>query len=574
MKHKLGADTVLAAYHPEISHTELDQFLEFIDFFLEETENSLGIVNPTPQIIVMIQIMRSHLRGRLDTPSSLIAASGLTRGTGHRLVVSMIEDGSIIKRKRTASGKSFSLHPSPTLIRSWLQYMRRMNSLLGLSFGAYENIDYFYGASYLSSASISPLPVMREKLPLPDKLRILIHADPTFLAMHKLKRQFEMHFGVEISVHALSLDRLRDEILENAQRRNSKYDIVSCDVCWMEELIDADAILAIDSTDSPETKDYQDFHDAALSTVLRGNTLYGLPVQTVPELLIYRKDLLKESGLLPPQTLDNLMNTAATLNDPANSICGICWNGARGTPVGTTFALIMADFGQPILNLPRTANGFSNTDLASEQLRLMLDSSEALNAAEFLLELLDYSPANVLQMSWYERARCYAAGEAAMAYCYTQILPMIEGQSDSPAKGNTGYLLHPSIEGVPQIAPLGGWNLCVPSNLKVARFQAAKIALQTFTSAAASKLYIEHGSQVSSRFSVCDDPAVAHGRPIIAIVDRMARNEQLQTWPRPAVPSLSQLISIIGEEIHAMLMRNKNPRAALMSAQIRCEKLI
>ena len=161
-----------------------------------------------------------------------------------------------------------------------------------------------------------------------------------------------------------------------------------------------------------------------------------------------------------------------------------------------------------------------------------------------------------------------------MAYCYTQILPMIEGQSDSPAKGNTGYLLHPSAEGVPQIAPLGGWNLCVPSNIKVARFRAAKKALQTFTSAAASKLYIEHGSKVSSRFSVCDDPAVAHGRPIIAIVDRMARNAQLQTWPRPAIPKLSQLMSIIGEEIHAMLMRNKNPRAALMGAQIRCEKLI
>lgn len=94
------------------------------------------------------------------------------------------------------------------------------------------------------------------------------------------------------------------------------------------------------------------------------------------------------------------------------------------------------------------------------------------------------------------------------------------------------------------------------------------------TSAAATKLYIENGSVVSSRFSVCNDPAVAHGRPIIATVDRMARSGQLQSWPRPAVPQLNSLVYVLGEEIHTMLLRNKKPRAALRDAQARCLKVM
>lgn len=234
--------------------------------------------------------------------------------------------------------------------------------------------------------------------------------------------------------------------------------------------------------------------------------------------------------------------------------------------------MLMADFGQPILNLPTMGNGFRDQRLAGEELIPMLGSAKAQNAAEFLVELLSWSPSNVLQMSWYERARCYADGHAAMAYSYTQILPLIENQPDPPGFGRTGYLPHPSAPGVRRTAPLGGWNICVPANLKSSRIEPVNQAARTLTSAAATKLYIENGSLVSSRFCVCNDPVVAHGRPVIATVDQMARAGQLQTWARSAVPQFSELVRILGEEIYVMLLRNKKPAAALRDAQARCER--
>lgn len=559
-------------FFSDMSGHELDRFLDFVSRLLEETQECLHLDMPAREVPIMIQLMRSHLRGRMETPSSLIDGSGLARGTAHRLIEDMVADGLIAKRPRTRSGKTFSLHPTPKMIESWLNYVRRMKSLLGTAFGLEEGTDYFFGASYLSSASVAPLPVLAEKLALPGGLRVLLHADATFMAMQKLKRQLELHFGAELSVRALSIDRLHEEILENMNRRDSRYDLITCDICWMEELIRLGAIRPLDELGPSSSLEYKDFHPEALSTATRGNVLFGMPVQTTPELFIYRTDLFCEAGISPPSTLPDMLDCARALHDPASDLSGICWNGARGTPVGTTFMMLMADFGQPVLNLPRAGNGFRDQDLGPEDLVPMIDSPKGQEAAEFLVELLACSPPNVLQMSWYERAKCYATGRAAMGYCYTQILPLIENDPDSPAYGHTGYLPHPVARGQPPIAPLGGWNVCVPSNLRDNRFDDVKKAAQTLTSAAATKLYVENGSLVSSRFSVCNDPVVAHGRPVIATVDKLARSGQLQTWPRPAVPQLNTLVRILGEEIHTMLLRNKKPPAALRDAQARCER--
>ena len=333
-------------------------------------------------------------------------------------------------------------------------------------------------------------------------------------------------------------------------------------------------MLPVEDKSAPSSQDVLDFHPEALNTVRRGSTLFGLPVQTTSELLIYRQDLLDEQGLSPSATLDELLEHARRMHNPQRGLNGICWNGARGTPVGTTFLMLLADFGQSVLNLLRAGHRFRDSDLAPDNYRPRLRTEAALKAAEFLVELLDHSPDNVLQMSWYERAKCYADGQAAIAYCYTQIMPMFLNDPASPAYGRTGFVPHPSVAGQPQIAPLDGWNFCIPSNAAPLRVAPLRVAVRTLTSAAATKLYIEDGSTASSRFSVCNDPGVTRGRPIIPIVDRMARRGQIQAWPRPAVSELSEIVRILGEEIHDMLLRNKQPQAALQDAQARCDKLM
>ena len=109
-----------------------------------------------------------------------------------RTITSLIERGLIVKRPRTATGKSYSLHPTEDMLLQWQELARRSDSLVATVFGTRSTTspnlsDYFFGASYASSSVLPPPCILATKLPIKNALRVLVHADPTFMAMHVLK---------------------------------------------------------------------------------------------------------------------------------------------------------------------------------------------------------------------------------------------------------------------------------------------------------------------------------------------------------------------------------------------------
>jgi len=298
-----------------------------------------------------------------------------------------------------------------------------------------------------------------------------------------------------------------------------------------------------------------------------------VPAQTTPELLFYRKDLFAEAGLEPPASTDALLRAAEALHAPARGRHGIAWNAARGTALGHTVLMTFADFGQPILDLAPRAGGFDAADLASGDHRPTIDTAAGLAAAEFLRALLAYSPPDILSMSWYERVRPYAAGTVAMAYGYTLLAPYFELDATSPACGQTGYLPHPAGPGARPVAPVGGYALCLPANLPPERQAGAAQALRVFTSPEAQKLYVQNGSRTNPRYTVAADPDVRRASPIFEAVDGMSWRDELQFWPRPAIPQISEIIRICGEEFHDMLRGLQSPRETLRAAQRRADAL-
>ena len=101
--------------------------------------------------------------------------------------------------------------------------------------------------SNTSVHAVIPAPaILDRRLSLPQGVRILVHADPTFMAMNSLKRQFEMILGVPIQSKALSIDRLRSEIVRNSERSTSSYDIVACDLPWFGDMMAKDRLSVLD----------------------------------------------------------------------------------------------------------------------------------------------------------------------------------------------------------------------------------------------------------------------------------------------------------------------------------------
>lgn len=562
---------------PKLSNTELSRFIDFIEKFEEETEHALSLSHGYREVRMMLHLMRNHLAGRLTTPTSLAAASGLSYGTAKRGIESIIKRGLILSRPRTKSGKSVSLHPSPMMIEEWEAYAHRIKGLLGPLFGVDPESEtgrrIFLDAA-ATDRVISPPAVLSARLELKGGLRGLIHADPTFMAMHNLKQQLESIFGLEIHNSARSIDDLLEAILTNAGRAKSRYDLVACDLPWFGELASKGILMPLDRFIRRDAFDLSDFHPVAVQSTRYAGQQYGIPLQTTPELLCYRKDILEEAQLEPPTTTEELIKAARRLHDPARGRYGIAWNAARGTPLGHTFSFLMAKFGQPIINLRRGEGGYDFQQASGEELRPMFLSDAAYRACEYMLDILKYSPPNILNMAWYERAQSYASGESCMAYCYTLLAPLIEFDRRSPAWGKTGYLPHPIGNHGRAITPIGGYALAIPANLSEERIEGVWTALRHLTSANMSKLYILNGSLVTPRFSVSRDPEVSALSPLIGIVDDMARQDILQAWPRPPVPGITDLISIAGHEIFEVLDGRRSIKKALSLAQDRADRVM
>ncbi|WP_249322247.1 extracellular solute-binding protein [Halomonas sp. PGE1] len=463
------------------------------------------------------------------------------------------------------------------MIEEWEAYAHRIKGLLGPLFGVDPESEtgrrIFLDAA-ATDRVISPPAVLSARLELKGGLRGLIHADPTFMAMHNLKQQLESIFGLEIHNSARSIDDLLEAILTNAGRAKSRYDLVACDLPWFGELASKGILMPLDRFIRRDAFDLSDFHPVAVQSTRYAGQQYGIPLQTTPELLCYRKDILEEAQLEPPTTTEALIKAARRLHDPARGRYGIAWNAARGTPLGHTFSFLMAKFGQPIVNLRRDEKGYDFQQASGEELRPMFLSDAAYRACEYMLDILKYSPPNILNMAWYERAQSYASGESCMAYCYTLLAPLIEFDRQSPAWGKTGYLPHPIGNHGRAITPIGGYALAIPANLSEERIEGVWTALRHLTSANMSKLYILNGSLVTPRFSVSRDPEVSALSPLIGIVDDMARQDILQAWPRPPVPGITDLISIAGHEIFEVLDGRRSIKKALSLAQDRADRVM
>ena len=394
------------------------------------------------------------------------------------------------------------------------------------------------------------------------------------MALNGLRRHFEMMFGVQIANRALSIDRLRAEIIENGRLPVSKYDIVACDFPWFGEMAAAGRLLQLDDLIAQSNFDADDFHrDALASTRYRGHQ-YGLPILMTVEMLVYRTDLLADAGISAPGTVTGVLDVARRLHNPGRGLYGLSWNGARGTPLGHSFIMIMGAFGRPVINLRPTLDGFDAEWFDGEEMRPMFLSAQARETAEYLRELIAFSPPEVLKMSWYDRAAAFADGRTAMAYSHSLLAPLFELNEKSPAYRRTGYLPHPTGPAGRPIAPLGGYAVAIPANIAAERIPAVWTALQAITSAHAVRLYTMNGSLACARKSVSSESQVRALSPMLPAIEDMARRGILKMWPRPPTPDISDIITIAGEEIHDALVGHKAVATALADAQNRADVLM
>ena len=481
-------------------------------------ERQYKLTEPDPVWNMTVYLIKRHLTGMLVTPTSLARSAGVPYTTAVRRVEDMERNGLLIYRPRTRSGRSFSVHPSQTLIERIFDYALGVKAAIARTLGQQDDPASFYlGASYLSARIIPGPAVVKGGLGVGKTLNVLLHNDPSFFIGESVQREISHLLGGNVRFHGLPFDELRLRTLANAKRGSSDFDIVAIDLPWIGEYAALGVMMPIDDLVGEGAINRADFHPAEWEGTHFEGRQFALPLLTNPELLFYRRDMFDACGIAPPTTTDEVLAAARVLHAPREKTYGVCWTGARGTPVGQAFSQFLADFGQPILNLRRVVDGYDSTHVTGEEFAPRIDTPRGHATAEFMLKLLEVSPPNVLDIGWDEQVALLNEGRLAMAYEWASRTSRLS--PSSPTVGNVGFLPHPvgstGIDTVPRdsVSPIGGYALGIPANLDPDRIALAWRAIEWFTSPEVIKLFVQHGACVMPRFSVGRGSG---GSPVVA----------------------------------------------------------
>ena len=77
--------------------------------------------------------IKNNIQNKLTNITSLINISGLPHSTGLRKINKLIDQKKLIKKSKTKSGKSFSIHPSVKLVNDFKSYLNSINDLLTIN---------------------------------------------------------------------------------------------------------------------------------------------------------------------------------------------------------------------------------------------------------------------------------------------------------------------------------------------------------------------------------------------------------------------------------------------------------
>ena len=538
---------------------ELQRVIRFLKRTRKPYATLLAANEPDAAWNIVTHLIESEITGQPVTMSALIDVSELPYATALRRVHRMIDEGEIVKRSRTATGKTFTLHPSPELRSRFVSYACQMKVLLAETFGRAdagedESEFYFGGMAERPNASGAAPPS--------DRLRFLLHDDNYFASMRNMWVDFRSNQATRRDFEMRVLPDLHARLLANAEAAVSSFDVVTVNMPWLAEFADRGALVRLDRYIRPDVLEPDDYQEIVWQTGAWQGQQFGVPIYVTIEVLAARRDVLDEAELAPPRTFDDVIEVARAFHAPARERYGVVWNAARGMPLAHSFMFFLGCCGGGIFGRNKSSG------------RVEVDSQAGRAVLDYMHRLVEVSPPDVLDMEWKRGLDLFLHGRSALSYIWTMRAARFEYDFHSAVKRKVRYLPHAAGPSGTNLSPLGGFLLAVPANLPEERARRAFAAIASMASPEAMRVHAKNGFPVVPRFSVAADPEVLAGSPLIQVVDGLARRHLLSTRQRPNVPQYAAIEGVLGQYLHRALRAECTDSEALNAAQHAIEAIM
>src|SRR5262249_18630696 len=120
----------------------------------------------------------------------LAHVSGAPFSTSRRLIARLIAQGHIVRKPRSRTGKTFSLHPSAETTKAFIKYAAQIKGLLAETMGARSAIEdeqeYYLGGTSGVSPITPPFGLVQKRYSENVELRFLLSDDNYFSAMRNM----------------------------------------------------------------------------------------------------------------------------------------------------------------------------------------------------------------------------------------------------------------------------------------------------------------------------------------------------------------------------------------------------
>ena len=326
---------------------------------------------------------------------------------------------------------------------------------------------------------------------------------------------------------------------------DSPYDIINMDIVWVPKFAAADWVM--DLTDKISEEELSKFVKGNVEGGRYQGRLYRIPHASDAGVFYYRKDLLEQAGVKPPETFEQMIEIATDLQKPENNIWGYLWQGKQYEGVSAMFVEVLEGFG-----------GFWANP---ETLEVGLDQPPAIQAVEFLRDTIakGLSPRGVTTYAEEETRLLFQNGGAVFLRNWPYVW-RLANQEDSKIKGKVG--IKPMIHALGHTSGscLGGWGWGISKTTKHPE-EAWKV-IQFLSSEETQRKFILETGLVPSYVPLFNDPEIIakypHYPQLLEIVQKPAL--------RPPIAQYAQASDVLQRYLSAAFTGRLSAEEAMKAA--------
>jgi multiple sugar transport system substrate-binding protein len=490
---------------------------------------------------VLGTLLQNHLDGKQSPITALADMSGLPRSSARRVVFALKAEGWLEFHPLTGSGSRETITPSAKLLE---RVDRITEQTVRLILGANNagSFDRFDASSLAPASDIAWPRAAVEGFDDRIELTLVAYEDPVFDILKRNRSDIERFLGNRLRVLTYPQGTYREALADTLKGTSNVGPnapvLVAIPFPWLAELCRDGELADLRASQASGSFSGADFYDAVWQAGWNDGRLYAIPLQPTLEFLWYREDLFEADGLDPPRTFDDVIHCASRLQRPSLGRAGITWNAAPGLPLAESFLQILGAQGA----------------MTFEDGILHVDNDVGHRVIEYLRALVPLSPPDFRSVHWTRNAQIFGSGKAAMCYHWSNRYGMLDSHVLLQKGGRIGSQLHPTFApGMTPVSPLGGALLAVPSSNGNDGAQRAWQAIETLTSPELMKYFVLHGAAGNARHSVAEDRYVLQRNRIVAVMDQLARNRQIQAFPSQPVSQYQAFTQILSDHLESLV---------------------